>query len=116
MIVDQRADAENYRVCLTVLESLKKSYLSKDGEGVTYLIPGVFHNKRMTYSQLHIALHHLLKVKSWALFSESSNEEHIKKRIEYWDEQIAIVENFISEVRQKRRQEADSLAINLLSN
>jgi hypothetical protein len=115
-IVDKRADAENYRVCLSVIESLKKSYLSNNGEGPTYSIPGVFQNIKMTYSQLHIALHRLVKIRDYGLNYGYSSEEKSKKQTEYWDGQIAIVENFISEVRKKRQQEADLLTINLLSD
>jgi len=70
----------------------------------------------MTYSQLHIALHHLVKVRGWDLYGKYLREEQIKKHAEYWDGQIAIVENFISEARQKRQQESDMLTIKLLTN
>lgn len=91
--------------------------MSNNGEGVTYSIPGVFNNGRMTYSQLHIALHRLVRVRDvWKLHYEINSKEGIKKRIECWDEQIAIVENFIAEARQKRQQEADVLTIKLLTN
>ena len=66
----------------------------------------------MTYSQLHIALHRLVKIRDY----EYSSEDKSKKHTEYWSGQIAIVENFISEVRRKRQQESDMLTIKLLSN
>ena len=70
----------------------------------------------MTYSQLHIALHHLVKVRSWAMFQEHLNEEETKKRIEYWDDKVVTTERIIAEVRRKRQQESDMLTIQLLSN